>query len=107
MTLADARSCPGFVSDLLVRCGGGDDSALAALFELFHPVVSAIAVAETPDQEVTDVVLAAFTRVWRRAALFDPSASTGVAWMFREMATAVAERVTGGSRRSGPTLAAI
>jgi hypothetical protein len=102
--LDDPRSCPGFVTDLVVRCGRGDDGALAILFELFHPLVSSIAVVEAPQKDVTDVVLAAFQRVWRRAAAYDPAAGSAVDWVFRQMATAVAEHAISSPRRSAPAL---
>lgn len=93
------RDCDDLVTELLVRCGKGDETALAALFDLFHPVASSLAVAHAADREVTDVVHAAFSRLWRRAAAFDPAAQNGISWTYAELSTAVASHA--GSRSAG------
>ena len=85
----DSGAWRGLVTDLVVRCGQGDDSALAELYELFHPLVGSLAVREAPDREVTAVVLDAFSRVWRRAGTFQPSVGSAVAWVLMELSAAV------------------
>jgi RNA polymerase sigma-70 factor (ECF subfamily) len=89
MTHSDPGSSGALVTDLVVRCGRGDDSALAELYELFHPMVGSLAVAQAPDREVTDVVLDAFSRLWRRASTFQPAVGSAVAWVLMELAAAV------------------
>ncbi|MDX6325449.1 MAG: hypothetical protein QOK15_1803 [Nocardioidaceae bacterium] len=98
----DGRPCHGFVTDLVVRCGQGDDAALALLFDLFHPLVGSLAVAHAPDHEVTDVVLEAFTRVWQRAPTFRPDAHNAVAWVCSELSSSVAGRAAVSRRRPAP-----
>jgi RNA polymerase sigma-70 factor (ECF subfamily) len=77
------------VTDLVVRCGHGDDSALAELYELFHPLVGSLAVRQVPEREVTAVVLDAFSSVWRRAGSFQPAVGSAVAWVLMELSAAV------------------
>jgi hypothetical protein len=95
----EPRPCHGFLTELVVRCGEGDDVAMASIYELFHPLVSSVAVSEVPHADVTQVVLDAFTRVWRRAGAFRPAVDGALAWLLGELSLAVAEH-----RERGPQL---
>jgi len=86
----EPRGCRGLVRDLVTRCGGGDEAALATLFDLFHPVASALALAHLPERPVTDAVLEAFRRIWRRAGTYEPDSQNAVAWVLEELEDAVA-----------------
>ena len=77
-----AQPCQyGFISDLVIRCGRGDDTALAQLFDLFYaPVAGAIA-STTPGPQVAAAVQDVFVSLWRRAPLYQPEQQSAVSWV--------------------------
>lgn len=81
-------SCPGFVTDLVLRCARGDRAALGVLFDLLHAPVAATV--GTPEVARDDLVVEVFRDVWLRAPAFrrgdDP-----VAWVL-ELARSTALR---------------
>src|SRR5947209_20347870 len=100
LTRDRARPCAGLVTDLVTRCGQGDEAALAALFDLFHPVASSLAITDVPERDVTDVVLAAFSRIWRRAGEFDPGVQSAISWVLGELSASVENDASSSPRTS-------
>lgn len=85
--------CQGHVTDLVLRCGLGDEVALGELFDLTHRLVGAIVCKGGPPSAATDdLVVAVFVQIWHEAAGYDPDdpASPGVVAWLGEQATAVA-----------------
>jgi hypothetical protein len=79
--------CPGFITELILRCGRGDEAALGPLFDLFYaPVAAAVA---QPDRPGTagELVHEAFVRVWRHAPTFVPGDLGPVEWVLQQAAT--------------------
>jgi hypothetical protein len=82
----------GLVSDLLLRCGRGDVAALARLFDLVAPVVTAVVAEQVEPEQVPDGLTAAFAEVWRCAPGYRPGAigasgGTGaVGWILARVA---------------------
>lgn len=72
--------CPGFVTDLIMRCGRGDGSALGHLFDLFLPLVSTIVRHDTPVGSTDAGVLDAFHRLWRHSPSFEAE-QDAVSWV--------------------------
>ena len=69
----------GFVSDLLLRCGRGDEAAFARLFDLTYPMVSGVLTSAADDRAVQD----AFVAVWRNAAAYRVGEVSAVQWILR------------------------
>lgn len=86
-----SADCPGFITDLILRCGRGDEAALERLFDLLHAPVSAVLPLDRPEAR-DDLVLEVFRRVWRHAPTFVPGEQGAVAWALQH-AAAVAQSV--------------
>lgn len=71
-------SCPGFVTDLVLRCARGDRAALGVLFDLLHSPVAAVV--GTPGVARDDLVVEVFRDVWQRAPAFH-SGDDPVTWV--------------------------
>ena len=58
--------CHGFITDLVLRCGRGEEAALAKLFDLTYFLVSSIVRRDAePSPGIDDKVVAAFVRIWQ------------------------------------------
>ena len=82
VTVAVAWTCEtGLVSDLLLRCGRGDHVALARLFDLVGPLVTAVVAERAEPEQVPDRLTAAFAEVWRCSPGYRPAVhgATGAA----------------------------
>lgn len=71
----------GFISDLLLRCGRGDDTALAQLFSLFYTPITCTVAGTLPGPQVADAVKEVFVDLWRRAPLYQPEQQSAVSWV--------------------------
>lgn len=76
-----ARVCPGFVTDLIQRCGRGDEVAFAALFDLFHRWVFAAVGTRVPLGRQEELVVTVFANMWRYASSHPPGDRNGVEWV--------------------------
>jgi hypothetical protein len=75
-------ACPGFITDLVLRCAGGEADALGRLLDLFYAPVTRHLAGLVPEGQVDDVVAEVFARVWREAPDFRPGAQGGaVGWV--------------------------
>jgi len=72
-------TCRGFVTELVLRCGRGDESALMTLLDLFHAPARAKLVPRVGADHVDDVLVEAFARLWREAPSFTPGRRRGAA----------------------------
>lgn len=90
----------GFVSDLLVRCGREDDAALALLFDVLSPVVTASVSAAVEPPGVLECVKDVFLEVWRGAPDYRVGDGSPVAWIMDRVAS-VSSRPAYGRQVSG------
>ena len=69
-------------SALVARCAGGDESALAALYDRYSSVAYGLAMRIVRDAALAeDVVQEAFLAAWRGASRFDESRSKVSTWL--------------------------
>ena len=74
---------PGFITNLVLRCGQGDEAALGELFDLtFFLVASAVNRGTLSPAGVDDEVVGAFRRIWRRSSGYQPTERGVLAWVF-------------------------
>jgi DNA-directed RNA polymerase specialized sigma24 family protein len=78
--------CRGFITELIERCGDGDEDALGRLVDLLQPLVLAAAGHRYPDRAADDVAVEAFVRVWHRASTYDRRSVGPVTWVLRQVA---------------------
>jgi hypothetical protein len=77
-----AQPCQyGFISELVIRCGRGDDTALAQLFNLFYEPVAGTIASTTPGPQVAAAVKDVFVTLWRRAPHYQPGQQRAVSWV--------------------------
>jgi RNA polymerase sigma-70 factor (ECF subfamily) len=88
----DAREAT--VAELVSAAHGGNRAAFASLYERFHRVVHAVALARVPACDAGDVVQDVFADAWRKLArLRDPEAFPGwIVAIARNRATDLARR---------------
>lgn len=77
----------GFVSDLLVRCGRDDPGALALLYDVLSPIVTAVVSLNVDQSRVGDSVRDVFVEVWRDAPAYPAGRSSAVEWIMDRVAT--------------------
>lgn len=77
--------CRGFVGDLVLRCGRGDEAALGRLLDLFYAPVLADAVRRGRPRPDDALVSEAFVLLWRAAPTFDPSTHCAVEWSMAQL----------------------
>ncbi|MCW2792862.1 MAG: hypothetical protein JWO76_1960 [Nocardioides sp.] len=85
---ATPAPCRGFVTELVVRCGRGDETALGDLLDLFYAPVLALVERHGGSRPTDDVVTEAFVHLWRRAPSFRPG-RCGVDWVMEQLTTRV------------------
>ncbi|MCW2785271.1 MAG: hypothetical protein JWP74_1788 [Marmoricola sp.] len=83
--------CPGFLTDLVLRCAAHDEAALGTLFDHLYPVVISIVRDRTPPGAADALVLATFRRLWEQAPTFDPKVRTPVEWVVAQTRAVRAE----------------
>ena len=79
--LVASTPCPGFVTDLVVRCGRGDETALARLFDLFYAPVSAAVGKRATGRAAEELTARVFVRLWRHAPTYQPGDQSPVDWV--------------------------
>ena len=90
MSLADRSAGPvtdfsacrtGLISDLLLRCGQGDEAAFAAIWDTFYSVVRAKVAVELAPDEVDQAVQRTFVSIWHNSPSYRPGRATAVEWI--------------------------
>ena len=84
---------------LLRRMAHGDEHALGALYDRWHPLVHGVVsrIVRHPD-DVADVVEEAFWQAWRQAARFDPARGGVQAWLLTIARSRALDRVRASRR---------
>lgn len=73
--------CPGFITDLLLRCAARDETALGSLLDHLYPLVSSLVGGPIPSDADKALVLAVFRRLWDQAPAYDPKYREPVEWI--------------------------
>ncbi|MBV8979265.1 MAG: RNA polymerase sigma factor [Acidimicrobiia bacterium] len=68
---------------LMARVAGGDDAAVATVYQRLAPLVRGVGRRIVGDAAADDVVQETFERVWRHAARFDRTRGSLDAWVLR------------------------
>ena len=76
---------PGFITDLVLRCGRGDEAALDRLFDLFYGLVLAVLKQQGPAEPEEELVIEAFVHLWRRAPTYNPGDQSPVEWVINQI----------------------
>ncbi|MCW2757557.1 MAG: hypothetical protein JWO46_1303 [Nocardioidaceae bacterium] len=87
-----ASRCPGYITDLLLRCAQGESTALGRLFDVLHPLVQAMVEDGTRSARPDDVVVEVFGRLWRQAPTYDPKTRTAVGWVIEQTRAVIGPR---------------
>jgi hypothetical protein len=90
----------GLITQLVLRCGRGDEAALGELFDLTFFLVAALV--NRPGVSLTgvdDEVVEAFWRIWRGSAGYEPNERGVLAWLLDQaLGQPVTRRPHGGLR---------
>jgi len=105
------RSAPGPAptgdANLVARAGGGDERAIAELYDRYGQVLYAVAyriVGQRADAE--EVVLDAFSQAWREATRFDAARGSVAGWLTMIARSRALDLVRARSRRERITASA-
>jgi RNA polymerase sigma-70 factor (ECF subfamily) len=83
MTTTPDQALESQVSAAIVRCSGGDRSALRVIYDLEAPRMVGVAMRILRRKDLAEeAVHDAFMRVWRSASTFDPERGLGRAWLY-------------------------
>ncbi|CAB4685656.1 MAG: hypothetical protein F2667_00605 [Actinobacteria bacterium] len=96
---ATPHRCPGFVTDLVLRCADGEEEALGRLVDLFLPWVLGV-VGEASSLMTDALAVEAFGRMWREAPGFDPKLGGAVAWVLEQARLTRVDTLRRGGLRS-------
>jgi hypothetical protein len=78
-----ADPCQGFVTELVLSCGRGDEAALGDLFDLtFFFVAAAVSRDHDSSAGIDDEVVEAYERIWRRSVTYRPEDAAVLDWLF-------------------------
>jgi hypothetical protein len=83
--------CPGFLTDLILRCAARDERALGTLFDHVFPLVNSIVVDHSGSNRDDGLIVAVFRRLWEQASTYDPKSSEVVEWMTSHTRATLAE----------------
>ena len=85
---------------LIRRMASGDEQALGALYDRFHPLVHAVAVRILRQvSDVDDVVEEVFWQAWRQAGRYDPARAAVQTWLLTIARSRALDLVRATSRR--------
>lgn len=77
--------CQGLITNLVLRCGLGDETALGELFDLtFFVVAATLKRGVASSTGVDDEVVEAFRRIWHRSATYEPNRADVLAWLLNQ-----------------------
>jgi hypothetical protein len=81
-----SEPCQGLITNLVLRCGRGDEAALGSLFDLtFFLVAAAVDRGSLSATGVDDEVVDAFRRIWRRSPGYRPTERGVLAWVLDQV----------------------
>lgn len=81
-----SEPCQGLITNLVLRCGRGDEAALGSLFDLtFFLVAAAVDRGSLSATGVDDEVVEAFRRIWRRSPGYRPTERGVLAWVLDQV----------------------
>lgn len=81
-----ADPCRGFITQLVLRCGRGDEAALGDLFDLtFYLVRATLGRGSLMTAGVDDKVVAAYRRIWCRSVDYQPAEQGVLAWVLDQV----------------------
>ncbi len=83
--------CPGFVTDLILRCAAGEEAALGSLFDHLYPMVASRFEGAAPAASSDALALATFRRLWDQAPTYDPKVQEAVEWAVSQAEAVLAE----------------
>ena len=107
MPRPSGATAPPADQDLIGRAGGGDERAIAALYDRYGSVLYAVAyriVGQRADAE--EVVVEAFAQAWRDAARFEQSRGPVAGWLTMITRSRALDLVRARTRRERITLSA-
>jgi RNA polymerase sigma-70 factor (ECF subfamily) len=107
MSSTASGSVPAADTELVGRAAGGDERAMAALYDRYGQVLYAVAyriVGQRADAE--EVVLDAFAQAWREAARFEASRGSVAGWLTTIARSRALDLVRARSRRERITATA-
>ena len=82
MSSSASAPAPGGDQDLIVRAAGGDERAIAALYDRYGGVLYAVAYRITGQRaDAEEVVVEAFAQAWREAPRFEATRGSVAAWL--------------------------
>lgn len=107
--MADSASSPSTPADrdLIGLTAGGDERAIAALYDRYGGVLFAVAyriVGQRADAE--EVVIEAFAQVWREASRFEPTRGSVAGWLTMIARSRALDMVRARARRERITASA-
>jgi RNA polymerase sigma-70 factor, ECF subfamily len=81
-----SEPCQGLITNLVLRCGQGDEAALGSLFDLtFFLVAAAVDRGTLSATGVDDEVVEVFRRIWGRSADYEPTERGVLAWVLDQV----------------------
>lgn len=86
-TTLESDRCYGRITDLLIRCGQGEEVALGRLFDVFYRLVRAAVGPQGSLEAAEDRVVQVFVHLWLAAPSYDRAEQPAVTWVMHQVST--------------------
>lgn len=86
-TKRESDRCYGRITDLLIRCGQGEEDALGRLFDVFYRLVLAAVGPQGSVEATEDRVVRVFVHLWQVAPSYDRAEQPPVTWVMHQVST--------------------